>query len=155
MTPPAGLERFLALSAELTGFTIFELRGTGQAEAYLSAAVAVVSADRVADLLDVHGRAPPESGPRRAAYLRRTILGDTKFGPVARNITKLWYLGIWYELPSAWAETYGVRAANLTFMASAGAYTEGLVWPAIGANPPGAKAPGFASWVGPPQIPSF
>ena len=74
---------------------------------------------------------------------------------MARNLIKLWYVGIWYELPRAWIEAFGARAANITFMASAQAYTEGLLWPSIGANPPGAKAPGFASWVGPPQIPPF
>ena len=63
--------------------------------------------------------------------------------------------GSGYELPRAWIEAFGARAANITFMASAQAYTEGLLWPSIGANPPGAKAPGFASWVGPPQIPPF
>ena len=26
------------------------------------------------------------------------------------------------------------------------------MWPAIGAHPTGAKAPGFASWVGPPVL---
>jgi hypothetical protein len=35
------------------------------------------------------------------------------------------------------------------------AYTEGLLWVAIGANPPGAKAPGYGSWARPPQIPAF
>ena len=89
------------------------------------------------------------------ADLRRSILGDARLGPVARNIMKLWYLGIWYELPRPWIEANGARAANITFMVSAEAYTEGLVWPAVGANPPGAKAPGYASWTGPPQIPHF
>ena len=29
------------------------------------------------------------------------------------------------------------------------------LWVAIGANPPGAKAPGYGSWAYPPQIPGF
>jgi hypothetical protein len=37
---------------------------------------------------------------------------------------------------------------------SAASYTEGLLWPTIGANPNGAKAPGYASWAQPPRIPA-
>jgi hypothetical protein len=62
---------------------------------------------------------------------------------------------MWYELPRAWTEAYGAREKNFTFTVSANAYTEGLIWPAIGANPSGAKAPGYGSWADPPKIPSF
>lgn len=152
MTGAAHMARFLALSSELAGFTIYELRGTGQAEAYLASACRVVGENCVVALLSAYAEAPA-AGAAREAHLRRTVLGDPRLGPVARNIMKLWYLGIWYELPRPWMEAYGARADNTTFMVSADAYTEGLVWPAVGANPPGAKAPGYASWVGPPQIP--
>ena len=145
------MEAFLAFSAEITAFEPFELRGTGMADAYLDTVVRVVGDRIVDDLLAAYSAAP--SGSRRAAHLRLAIFGDARLGPVARNVIKLWYLGIWYELPRAWIDAYGALPANVTFMASAQAYTEGLLWPAIGANPPGAKAPGFASWVGPPQIP--
>ena len=152
------MDPFLAFSAEVTAFTPLELRGTGQAELYLETAMKVVGQQVVDDLLAAHAAAPPAVGDdrtRRDAQLRLTIFGDARLGPVARNIIKLWYVGIWYELPRVWIESFGARAANTTFMASAQAYTEGLLWPAIGANPPGAKAPGFASWVGPPRIPPF
>jgi hypothetical protein len=52
-------------------------------------------------------------------------------------------LGIWVELPRAWTQTFGALEKNVPFMVSANAYTEGLQWPAIGANPPGAKS----AWV--------
>jgi hypothetical protein len=86
--------------------------------------------------------------------IRCEILSDPTLGPVARNIVKLWYVGIWYALPAAWSELNGARPADTTFTVSATAYTEGLLWPAIGANPPGAKPPGFGTWVGPPRIPA-
>jgi len=35
---------------------------------------------------------------------------------------------------------------------SPASYTEGLLWPTIGANPPGAKAPGFGTWAYPPVL---
>lgn len=158
MTAAQRMEAFLAFSAEVTAFTAFQLRGTGMADTYLDTVVRVVGADIVDDLLRAHALAPHAVGDDRAsrdAHLRLTIFGDARLGPVARNILKLWYLGIWYELPRAWIEAHGAGTANVKFMASAQAYTEGLLWPAIGANPPGAKAPGYASWVGPPHIPSF
>jgi hypothetical protein len=146
-------ERFLAFSADVTAFTVFELRGTGQAEAYLATVTDIVGREMMDQLLDAYVRLRSEAPEEREFRLRREIFGDEKLGPIARNIIKLWYVGIWYELPHAWTEAFGAREKNITFTVSATAYTEGLLWPAIGANPSGAKAPGYGSWAGPPQIP--
>ena len=100
----------------------------------------------------MHAKAPATG---REAFLRRELYGDPRLGPVARNVIKLWYVGIWYELPSAWVEAYGAGPADVDTMVSGAAYAEGLLWVAIGANPPGAKAPGYGSWTGPPCIPPF
>jgi len=148
---------FVTFSAEVTGFTAFELEGTGQAEDYLKACDAVVGERIVDELLEVYGRlkARLESdGSDGARLMRHEILSHEKLGPVARNIIKLWYVGTWYELPPAWSEAFGAREQNYAFVVSPSAYTEGLLWPAIGANPPGAKAPGFGSWAAPPRIPA-
>jgi hypothetical protein len=87
--------------------------------------------------------------------MRREVFGHEKLGPIARNIIKLWYIGIWEPLPQHWIERYGPLDTNTGFMVNESAYTEGLLWVAIGANPPGAKAPGYGSWAHPPQIPDF
>ncbi len=158
MSETPGMDQFLRFTAEMTAFTTFELRGTGQATDYLAAVVHAVGAEALDTLLAAFARAPQAADAdqtAREAYLRREIFGDARLGPIARNIIKLWYVGIWYELPRAWIDAYGARAENTSFMVSASAYAEGLLWAAIGANPPGAKAPGYASWVGPPEIPSF
>jgi hypothetical protein len=55
----------------------------------------------------------------------------------------------------AWTEAYGAIENNIGFTASNTSYTEGLLFKAIGANPPGAKALGYGSWALPPQIPNF
>lgn len=146
------IDRFLAFSAEITAFTVFELQGTGQAEAYFATVTDVVGLGLMEKLLDAYERMQCKTQEERDVCLRREIFGDEKLGPIARNIIKLWYVGIWYELPHAWIEAFGAREKNITYMVSATAYTEGLLWPAIGANPPGAKAPGYGSWIGPPQI---
>ncbi len=155
MTDP--LERFLKLSVELTCFTRFELLGTGQAEAYLEATRKVVGPllDTLLEEYDAILAATPDASPERHDALRRRLFGNQKIGPIARAITKLWYIGIWYELPRSWTEAYGARPHNTTFMVSPGAYAEGLLWTAIGAHPPGAKAQGYGSWADRPVIPEF
>jgi hypothetical protein len=79
--------------------------------------------------------------------LRSKIFDDAKLGPLARSIIKLWYVGIWYALPGA--------SSSDPRMVAPAAYMEGLLWRAIGANPSGAKAPGYASWAEPPQYPAL
>ena len=151
----ARIREFLDFSAEATAFTRFELLGTGQAEAYYTATEKVVGAV-LGDLLDAYARLEPGHGTDgRKAALRREIFGHEKLGAIARNITKLWYIGIWYELPRAWTETYGALPNNVTFTVSGASYAEGLLWTAIGAHPPGAKPPGYGSWADPPTIPAF
>jgi hypothetical protein len=147
------IDRFVAFSAEVTAFTVFELHGTGQAEPYHRTVVDVVGQELLDELLDRYDQVldgPPET---RTERLRKAIFGDEKLGPIARNIIKLWYVGIWYQLPPEWTEAFGACSKDVTFMVSATAYTEGLIWVAIGANPPGAKAPGYGSWAEAPKIP--
>lgn len=153
------LDRFLAFSAEVTAFGVVELQGTGQTEAYLQTVDDVVGAALVDELLALHAEAPcateKEGRAARDTHLRRTVFGDGKLGPVARNIVKLWYSGVWYELPTAWTESYGPAPKDVTFVVSPSSYVEGLLWTAIGAHPAGAKAPGYGSWAAPPRIPRF
>jgi hypothetical protein len=147
--------RFLDLSARLTAFTAFELQGTGQVGPYLDTVEAATGQDVLDELLAAHQRLPARQGGSAGdAPLRREILADAKLGPIARNIIKLWYIGTWYELPSAWRELFGTREQDYTHVVSPAAYTEGLLWPTIGANPNGAKAPGYGSWAQPPRIPA-
>lgn len=147
-------DKFLAFSAEITAFTTFDLLGTGMADAYLKAVIDVVGEATVAQLLDAWERVR-RAGPDLEENLRREIFGDEKLGPIARNIIKLWYIGTWYQLPYAWTQTFGALEKDVTFVVSPAAYVEGLLWPAIGSHPPGAKAPGYGSWATPPVIPAI
>jgi hypothetical protein len=149
-------QAFVALSAVITGFTEFDLYGSGQTDAHQSVVAEAVGDDVLAELLDAWARVCDEARGERSStegLLRREIFSDPKLGPVARNIIKLWYVGIWYALPPAWIDAFGALEKNHTFVPSPAAYTEGMLWPAIGANPPGVKGPGYASWTGPPRIP--
>jgi hypothetical protein len=156
MTDEAGiLEGFLSLSSALTGFTPFELRGTGQTEAYLATATEMVGATTMEALVAAFAATQAATGGEAARLdreIRVTILGDELLGPVARNLIKLWYVGTWYQMPSDWRETHGGAESDCDFVVSPAAYTEGLLWPAIGANPQGAKPHGYGMWALPPRI---
>lgn len=151
-TKPSDLETFIRFSSEITGFTDFQLQGTGMADLYYSTVTSVVGASVMEELLAAFDGIKEEGdGLERA--LRTAILGDEKLGPVARNIIKLWYIGTWYQLPASWREQFGVSESDRDFIPSPNAYVEGLLWPAIGAHPPGAKAPGYGTWTEAPVIP--
>ena len=143
--------RFLAFSSQVTAFTEFDLHGTGQAGSYLDTVIRVVGEGLLAELLDAYDRAAGQENQTTA--LEAEVFSSEKLGPIARNIIKLWYVGVWYELPSGWTDSFGALENDGTFTASPAAYPEGLLWRAIGANPPGAHGPGYGSWAQPPRIP--
>ena len=148
-------EEFLCLSVDLTAFEETELLGTGLAHHYLAKVRAACGDTVVADLFTGHqaARAEGAGDPLRLdRALRHRIFSDDRLGPVARNVIKLWYAGMWYGLPPEWTDRYGAHTAAETSTVTAASYQEGLLWQAIGANPPGAKAPGYGSWAQPPRI---
>jgi hypothetical protein len=152
---PVLLDDFLAFSSVVTGYPRVRLLGTGQADTYLSTVMGVVGDATVMDLLATFVRIREAAGGHDETLedlLRAEILSDDRFGPIARNIIKLWFVGTWYQLPPEWREAYGAHERDITFVASPTAYTEGLLWPTIDANPSGAKGPGYGTWALPPRI---
>ncbi len=143
------LRAFYDLSVVLTGFSRVELAGTGLGPAYLGTLSGVVGVSVVDDLLRVWAAIARADGDVDSG-LRTCILGDPRFGPVARNLISLWYVGNWYELPQAWRDAYGVAPGDVTRVVSAEAYQEGLMWAAGGAHPQGAREPGYGTWAAPP-----
>ena len=137
MTGP--LDRFVALSAALTGFRAVDLWGTGQARAHLGRVLEVAGEELCARLLAAD---PEQTGP---------LLADPDLGPLARNLIVLWYLGQWDQMPRAWRDRHGAAPADVAQVASAAAFRAGLLWPAIGTHAMSANAPGFGSWAMPPE----
>ena len=134
------LDTFYALSVTLTGFSLFDLRGTGVGEQYFSAArehgreALPALLARYRDIAASSGRSEGTLEQR----MRSVIMSDPTLGPLARNITKLWYLGSW------------ALSDQDAPIVSPEAYQEGLVWKAIEAHPMGAKQPGWGTWAAPP-----
>jgi hypothetical protein len=130
-------ERFIVLSARLTGFGRVTLLGTGMTTEYLAALDAVLGAELVDELL-----AADDAG---------ALLGDAKLGPVAQNLILLWYCGTWTALPDDWRAVYGSSPLDTTHVASAEAYQAGLQWVVAGAHPAGARQQGFGAWAVAPE----
>ena len=145
---------FLELSATLTGFDRIELEGTGLADTYYNKVRRIVGGRIFGRLLVCWHQLHDEAGDdecRLNKNLKEQILDSALLGDVARNIITLWYVGNWNQLPLAWRQHYGASADDRTHVVSPAAFREGLVWRAIDAHPPTAKALGFGTWAFPPQ----
>ena len=154
---PEFMEYFLDFSAAVTGFSRFDLQGTGQVSLYFTTIRGIIGGDIFGELLqtfhDLDVKAKSENDESILTDgLNFEILVSGKLGPIARNIIKLWYVATWYQLPVAWREKFGARQNDTTFIVSPHAYPEGLLWPTIGVNPPAAKAPGYGTWSEPPSV---
>lgn len=141
-------ESFLNLSVALTGFSPIELRGTGVANDYLGALEATLPVGVCDELLTAWDTQSAGADDDTAV---RQILGDPKLGPVAQNLTVLWYCGTWTALPDVWRSAYGVSPLDMKRVISAEAYQAGLQWVVAGAHPPGSGQQGFAAWSMPPD----
>jgi hypothetical protein len=82
--------------------------------------------------------------------VKEQLFEDPDYGPIARNLTALWYTGQWSQLPAEWRNAQGAWANDTTYVVSPSAYVEGLVWKAMGTHPKAAKQPGYGSWALPP-----
>lgn len=154
---PSSLSDFIALSELLTGFSDFKLNGTGQTERYYTTVCDIVGQETMVELLSTYTALVAAAGDDPKLLdkkLRADILSSEKLGPIARNLIKLWYIGTWYQLPAAWHEQFDANSEDRDFVPHPSSYVEGLLWPAIGAHPPGAKAPGYGTWTDAPNIPA-
>ena len=119
-----GLDEFLVLSAELTGFSAAELRALELGEAYLR------------EVLKHAGSAQYE---RMSVSFVGTGGDLSKLAgaehELAVAIAYLWYAGAW-------------PGAEQT--AAPGAYAGSLVWQTFGGVPPGSLSAGYGSWAAPP-----
>lgn len=145
------MSAFLALSSVLTGFSRFDLKGTGVAQEYLATLWRIVPepAQELLDAWQSIEQAPPPGGVEEG--VRTRILDDPRLGPVAQNVITMWYTGLWVPLPDAWHYAYGTPRADVSHVVSALAYQESLVWKAAGTHPMGARQPGFGTWALPPR----
>jgi hypothetical protein len=125
MTDRPHLTPFLSISSSLTGFEVSTLLGTGMAERYHDLLLDQLGSDGFAALLSAPPTSPPAADP-----------AETDAMTPHQKLIRLWYTGIWENI-----------------MVDPAAYPVGLIWRAIGANPPGARAPGYGTWALKPTLP--
>ncbi len=152
------LDDFYHLSAALTDFPIVVLKGTGAGDEYFDVLSTIIPQDILTELFESYQNLTDNiASPASEQKLRDTILSSPKLGPVARNIIKLWYLSIWYQMPEVWRQQYGQpnqgqqKYQDVQFVVSENAYIQGLVWQALGSHPMGAKQPGYGTWASSPD----
>ena len=143
MSAGARTDRFLSLSAGLTGFNRVELLGTGMTHAYLRTLEEVLPTGMLDALLE---RAPLDATGSLAELLAH---GD--LGPVARNLILLWYGGTWTPLPDEWRAVHGTSPLDVRRVVTPEAYVAGLQWAVAAAHPVGARQQGFGAWAMPPE----
>lgn len=151
-SPSTGLKLFVDLSFALSGFNRVELWGTGMLQTYYDQVNLIIGEREMGKLLGVSSVIIPAGGEITAEIeetIEHEILGDSRYGPVARNIIRLWYLGSWAQLPRAWRDVYGATSYDTDHIVSAQAYQESLVWTAGLTHPMGAKQQGFGTWAKP------
>jgi hypothetical protein len=141
---PEEVQLFIDLSVALTGFTEAELQSTGLVRLYFDELGLVVGRTIRGQFLKVTAAAPGV-----------VMQNGNLWQPLAQNLLRLWYVGQWKRMPECWATAnfddasrkgYDEFGRDADRVISPRSYQEGLVWRAIGVNPPGAKQPGFASW---------
>lgn len=157
MKTPEFIGYFLDFSAEVTGFSRFDLEGTGQADLYFDTVFNMIGEQIFKELLETFDELDKRSKKKHnptilSEGLREEILSSATLGPVSRNIIKLWYTATWDKLPQSLESWYGIDQKNSPFIPSPQSYPEGLVWKAVGVNPPGAKGPGYGTWSEPPSV---
>src|SRR5919202_5989745 len=105
---PEFLDYFLNFSVVLTGFSKFHLQGTGLANLYFETIRDVIGGEIFGELLTAFHQLEVEKKENDHDAIAQ-ILASQKFGPIARNIIKVWYIAPWYALPQAWRDVYGIK----------------------------------------------
>ncbi|MBL4704595.1 MAG: hypothetical protein JKY54_08745 [Flavobacteriales bacterium] len=138
---------FRKMSAVFTGFSQADLQGTGLNELLFNTIQKTLATGILNELLELFDDLCHKHEQQSAFKdeVRKQIFESEKYGPLARNIIQVWYTGTWYQMADDWIKYYG-STNNVDFIVSAESYVNGLVWPAIGSHPMGAKQEGFGTW---------
>jgi hypothetical protein len=132
---------FVGLSQVLTGIPRSKLAPsidpTPVAPTYLETLQQKAGATLTQELLQKYESLRSEG--KSDEEIGKTILSDPTFGPPARNIMKMWYLGSW-----------------IGTVISSQSYTEGWVWKVMQAHPMGYSVFHFGYWAeNPPGLEEF
>lgn len=159
------IDYFHELSTLLTGYDLVTLHGTGMGDLYLKSLQEILGEALVEEFLGSFFQKTRKFRSSSIGWLKNILhldladlglqiffLEDDKWGPICRNIIKMWYMGNWYQMPDEWRKNYVSSTLDTTKVLSKEAYIEGLVWKAIGTHPKSAKHPGYGTWQFAPEF---
>jgi hypothetical protein len=131
------LDTFVALSSILTGYPESTLKPGADtqklSELYFNVLNKEVPSEVVSQLNTIFlGLSNPDE-----TTVKTQIVNDPTLGPIAKNIIKMWYLGIWYDLNGN---------ADASYVVSSIAYKNGMVWSTMYAHPMGYSEENFGYW---------
>jgi hypothetical protein len=147
---------FLHYSAELTGYSMAALEGTGLVDEYRALVEGDVGPQATALLYATARRALRHRGVKaRAHAMQVDVLASPIIWPLSAALIQLWYTGAWTSMSAAWYGLVGLKppkgvTPGKTVVPSALAYTQQLAFRDAGAHPPGANPTGYGSWSIPP-----
>jgi hypothetical protein len=143
---------FVDFCSEITGYSKFELEGTGVVDSYQELLEKVLGPELVSEFYRLAEAVVRLDDPEdREKRIRDCLLPPSMFGPVVSSLISLWYLGTWTQLPNTWYAATGLpipgpNDPGRTHTPSELAYIEQLSYRTAEAHPPGAKPTGFGSW---------
>lgn len=146
--PDSSMNTFVELSSVLTGyarevlappFDSIDLKSLYYQTA--QQAQGAVFDQILSTFAQIMSTTPPDQWPQE---VQEKILSDATLGPAARQILKLWFVGIWYDPPDQ---------INQGQIVSMQAYVGGLVWDTIQAHPMGDSQFPFGYWGSDPPPP--
>jgi hypothetical protein len=144
---PTGLDKFVQLSAALTGVSADQLKPQIDpikiAEQYFAMLTNKMGGQVVGSLFDIFEQQASAVGSDKAAEF---VLSDPTLGPVARSIIKMWLLGAWYD-------PHNPHDSTNNQVVSSQAYKESLVWKVMQSHPMGYSMFAFGYWA--QQPPAF
>lgn len=135
---------FINLSAALTGFQASKLSNPFDTQKVAEVYFEVVSDPKNVDqatfskLLATFNQIAQQypTQPSQNEQITAQILNSSVLGPLAKNINRMWYLGVWYT---------DDKQQN-GFVVSQLAYINGLVWEVMEAHPMGYSQENFGYW---------
>lgn len=138
----AQLARFVEASSIILALSAYTLYGSGMAYTlcrYFRQRLGDASFRRWLD----RAQALPPAGPALDEAME-ALLSCPEFGPPTRSVMIAWYTGNYQDTTTPGASSQVISAET---------YQAGLVWPLVGAHPPGAKQQGWDSWSRAPVLP--
>ena len=122
---------FMSISSATTGFEVSELQSTGMGQSYYRHILNSIEEASFILFLNISGEILESSFSENQMNnaISEQLGAHAGMKELLDKVITLWYLGTWD----------GTYVSDI-------AYTQGLVWQAMSAHPPGAKQPGFKSW---------